>query len=163
MWKRLMRAGFDQANRLAKPCVFNGKEAPSSYSTKDGHRVFRCNRATGDKTTTYSAKPGYVFNVAQSESMRRHLMRATSTGVILATAVALAFMTRPPAARADSGAMAKGKVRCLGGNSCAGQSACKTATSPGPGKNSCKGQGFTMTNSVKECKDAGGRPEKKKM
>ncbi len=90
-------------------------------------------------------------------------MKATTTGAILATAVALAFMAQPAAVRAQGSSMAKGKVQCLGGNSCAGQSACKTATSPGPGKNSCKGQGFVMTTSAKECKDAGGHPEKKKM
>jgi hypothetical protein len=90
-------------------------------------------------------------------------MKTKTKGAVLATAVALAFMAQPVALRAESGSTAKGKVRCLGGNSCAGQSACKTASSPGAGKNSCKGQGFVTTSTAKECKDLGGRPQEKKM
>ena len=33
-------------------------------------------------------------------------------------------------------------VKCGGVNACKGQSACRTANSPGKGQNSCKGQGF---------------------
>lgn len=48
--------------------------------------------------------------------------------------------------------------KCVGGNSCAGTSVCKTATSACAGQNSCKGQGFTMTSKV-DCDTAGGTYE----
>ncbi len=43
------------------------------------------------------------------------------------------------------------QVACPGGNSCKGQSACKTAKSSCKGMNACKGQGFVNTGSSFEC------------
>ncbi len=78
---------------------------------------------------------------------------------MLASAVALAFLATPSHAQESSGSSQQpAQIKCLGGNSCAGNSACKTATSPGPGQNSCKGQGFVMTASAQECTDKGGHP-----
>lgn len=45
--------------------------------------------------------------------------------------------------------------KCVGGNSCAGHSMCKTASSECAGQNACKGQGFTMTSKA-DCDTAGG-------
>mgnify|MGYP001826601166 CR=1 FL=1 len=45
--------------------------------------------------------------------------------------------------------------KCVGGNSCKGQSACKTASSQCAGQNACKAQGFTITTE-KDCEDRGG-------
>ena len=80
------------------------------------------------------------------------------TGAVLATAVALMFAGSLANAAGDSGASPQ--VKCLGGNSCKGQSACKTASSSCQGQNACKGKGFVMTASIKECKANGGKPEK---
>jgi hypothetical protein len=90
--------------------------------------------------------------------------KALISGAILAGAVALAFAaTGAQAQGSGSGSSTGGaqaaKVKCIGGNDCSGKSACKTASSPGPGQNSCKGQGFVMTSSDKECKDKGGKPQ----
>jgi hypothetical protein len=85
-------------------------------------------------------------------------MRKTATaGAILATAVAVMFMANPSFAQATSPSSSQqAKVKCVGANDCKGKSACKTATSPGPGENSCKGQGLAMVSSEQECKDKGG-------
>jgi hypothetical protein len=81
------------------------------------------------------------------------------TGAVLATAVAMLFAgTIANAAGGDSSGAPQ--VKCLGGNSCKGQSACKTASSSCQGQNSCKGKGFVMTASIKECQADGGKPEK---
>jgi hypothetical protein len=90
--------------------------------------------------------------------------RGVTTGAMLASAVALAFLARPSYAQGTSGSDAQqAQVKCLAGNSCKGQSACKTASSPGPGQNSCKAQGFVMTSSTRECTDKGGHPDTSRM
>lgn len=43
------------------------------------------------------------------------------------------------------------KVKCEGGNSCKGMSACKTAKNECKGHNACNGQGFTEAKDQKEC------------
>jgi hypothetical protein len=90
------------------------------------------------------------------------MKNAKFTGAILATAVALAFMgnTVQAAESSDSGAQAQ--VKCLGGNSCKGQSACKSAQSDCKGQNSCKGKGYVMTPSAHECVAAGGKVDSTK-
>lgn len=78
-------------------------------------------------------------------------------GAALAMAVALSFMGNAIAAdSSDSSA----QVKCVGGNSCKGQSACKGAASSCKGQNACKGKGYVMTSSAKECTDKGGKAEK---
>lgn len=79
------------------------------------------------------------------------------SGAILATAAAAALLVgcHPP----ESKTMANdAPVKCNGGNSCKGASACKTAKSSCQGLNSCKGQGFVMLSAA-ECKKAGGTTE----
>ncbi len=82
-------------------------------------------------------------------------------GAILAAAAAALFVAAPLAAHtsgqhvaADSGAQG----HCVGGNSCKGQSACKTANSSCKGQNACKGKGFTQATKA-ECDAAGGKFE----
>lgn len=87
------------------------------------------------------------------------MRKAKITGAMLATAVALVFAGSVVQA-ADSGAASQ--VKCVGGNSCKGQSACKSASSDCKGQNACKGKGYVMTPSAKECVAAGGKPETKK-
>jgi hypothetical protein len=88
------------------------------------------------------------------------MKKSLSRGSLLATAVGLLFLSNTALAQSSAPTSAQqGKVKCLGANSCSGQSACKTATSPGSGQNSCAGKGFVFTASTKECKDKGGKPE----
>ncbi len=87
--------------------------------------------------------------------------KARMAGAILATAVGLMFAANAFAQEANPSSAAGGsqaKVKCVGNNDCKGKSACKGASSPGPGQNSCKGQGLTMTSTEQECKDKGGKP-----
>jgi hypothetical protein len=59
-------------------------------------------------------------------------------GAAVATAAALLFSTLSvSAAHAD-----EAKMKCMGANSCKGQSACKSFSHACKGQNSCKGQGF---------------------
>jgi hypothetical protein len=74
--------------------------------------------------------------------------------LLIASAVAMMFVTGALNARADQSAGAD-QVKCVGVNSCKGQSACKSAQNDCKGKNACKGQGFLKT-SEQECKDKGG-------
>src|SRR5262249_34398024 len=87
---------------------------------------------------------------------RFFMKKTAATGAILATAVAVMFMANPAFAQGTSSSSSQpAKVKCVGANDCKGKSACKTATSPGPGQNSCKGQGLTMTSTEQDCKDKG--------
>lgn len=77
-----------------------------------------------------------------------------TTGIALAAAAAAMFLA---GSIGSAPVMAEGTVKCAGINSCKGTSACKTASNPGgPGQNSCKGQGMSMTNTTDECTKAGG-------
>ena len=78
-------------------------------------------------------------------------------GAVLATAVAVLFAGRIANAAGDSSGAPQ--IKCQGGNSCKGQSACKSASSSCQGQNSCKGKGWVMTASIKECQADGGKPE----
>ena len=82
-------------------------------------------------------------------------------GIALAAVAAGLFAAMPLTAAAHSdggdghahGGGANGK--CIGGNACKGQSACKTANSQCAGQNDCKGQGFTITT-AEDCEAKGG-------
>ncbi len=90
------------------------------------------------------------------------MKKSVMAGAALATAVGLVFLARPAfaqSAEATPGTQ-QASVKCVGANDCKGQSACKSATSAGPGENSCKGQGLVMTSSDKECDAKGGKPAK---
>lgn len=82
------------------------------------------------------------------------------TGAALATVVALMFVGNAMAADSSSSDASSAQVKCVGGNSCKGQSACKSASSSCKGQNACKGKGYVMSSSEKDCKDAGGKVEK---
>jgi hypothetical protein len=90
------------------------------------------------------------------------MKKARIAGVMLATAVALAFTGSVVNAEDAPGATAA-QIKCLGGNACKGQSACKTATSENDckGKNSCKGKGYVITADAKSCEAKGGHVGKK--
>jgi len=79
------------------------------------------------------------------------------SGAIMATVVGLMFATQPSFAQDSSSQPAT--VKCIGGNSCKGQSACATTSNSCKGQNSCKGKGWIKTSSA-ECTEKGGRIDK---
>jgi hypothetical protein len=84
------------------------------------------------------------------------------TGAVLAAAVSAIFLTAPVFAQDSSGNSSQANVKCVGGNSCKGQSSCKGGNHSCKGLNSCKGQGFVNTSTAQECTDKGGHAEETK-
>jgi hypothetical protein len=76
------------------------------------------------------------------------------SGIALAATAATLFSIAPM----NAGAAAHETVKCVGGNSCKGQSACHTATTGCAGQNSCKGQGWIKATKA-ECEEKGGKHE----
>jgi hypothetical protein len=84
------------------------------------------------------------------------------TGAMLAVTVAFAFTgSVVNAADTSSPSNQAKQIKCLGANSCKGQSACKTATNSCKGKNSCAGKGYIITSDAKSCAAKGGHVGKK--
>jgi hypothetical protein len=99
--------------------------------------------------------------MARSKRRINTMEHKTITGVVLAAAVGAMFLTAPVFAQSSSGSAASGaSVKCIGGNSCKGQSSCKSANNGCAGQNSCKGKGWVTAASAKVCSDKGGKPEK---
>jgi hypothetical protein len=73
---------------------------------------------------------------------------------LLAASAAILFAVGSTASVASAGA---NKVKCGGGNSCKGTSACKTAQNSCKGHNSCKGMGWSETATETECTSKGGK------
>ena len=73
----------------------------------------------------------------------------SARNMLIASAVAMLFVTGAVNARADQ-SMGAEQVKCVGANSCKGQSACKSA------QNDCKGKGFLLTKSKSACEAKGG-------
>jgi hypothetical protein len=92
-------------------------------------------------------------------------MKIAKTGAFLATAVGLMLMANVALAQ-ENGTTGSGtspnaqtaNVKCMGANSCKGNSACKTAQNDCKGQNGCKGKGFVTTSSSQECTQKGGTP-----
>ncbi|MBI3529741.1 MAG: hypothetical protein HY067_17460 [Betaproteobacteria bacterium] len=76
-------------------------------------------------------------------------------GLAVAASAAALFITGC-ANMGSGGGGTEAKVACNGGNSCKGQSECKSANSSCKGQNACKGQGF-VSLTPDECKKATGR------
>ena len=83
-------------------------------------------------------------------------------GTLFATAAAIAFPTSVSVSYPISGSETPTLIRCEGGNSCKGQSLCKTSANSCQGQNDCKGKGSvqilapTQEEAVKRCKEQGG-------
>jgi hypothetical protein len=88
--------------------------------------------------------------------------RKSLTGAVLAMAVGTMFLTTPLFAQDSSSNSSQASVKCVGGNSCKGQSACKGGNHSCKGLNACKGQGFVTTASAQECTGKGGHPQEAK-
>jgi hypothetical protein len=82
------------------------------------------------------------------------------TGALLASAVGVLFMAQPLPAQDNGQGQSQAQVKCVGGNSCKGQSACKSADNSCRGQNACKGKGYVMASSSKQCMTKGGHVEK---
>jgi hypothetical protein len=76
------------------------------------------------------------------------------SGVALAATAATLFAVAPMNVTASSHSTGK----CMGGNSCKGQSYCHTSTTGCGGQNSCKGQGWIKATKA-ECDEKGGQFE----
>jgi hypothetical protein len=80
------------------------------------------------------------------------------TGALLATAVGVLFTTQPIIAE-NSQQGQSASVKCVGGNSCKGQSECASKANSCKGQNSCKGKGWITTSSPQQCEQHGGKPQ----
>lgn len=78
----------------------------------------------------------------------------SKSGATLAVAAATLFLAGTVVSTTTPAQAASGK--CMVGNACKGQSACKGGASSCKGQNACKGQGFSMT-SEKQCAAIGGK------
>jgi len=77
----------------------------------------------------------------------------SKSGATLAAAAATLFLAGAVVTTSGPANAATGK--CMVGNACKGQSACKGTANACKGMNACKGQGFSQT-SEKACAAAGG-------
>lgn len=80
-------------------------------------------------------------------------LAAVAAGLFAAVPLTAAAHSDDGEGHAHGGDGPNGK--CIGGNACKGQSACKTADSQCAGQNVCKGQGFTITT-ADDCEAKGG-------
>ncbi|MBR0751466.1 hypothetical protein JQ604_04650 [Bradyrhizobium jicamae] len=76
-------------------------------------------------------------------------------GATLAVAAATLFLAGSVVSTTSSPANAA-MGKCMAGNACKGQSACKGGANACKGLNACKGNGFSMT-SEKQCMAQGGK------
>jgi len=85
--------------------------------------------------------------------------RIKVSGAVLATVVGLMFAAQPMMAQDSSTQKDQTNVKCIGANSCKGQSACQSARNSCKGQNSCKGKGWITTASTQDCTSKGGHVE----
>ena len=80
----------------------------------------------------------------------------SKSGATLAAAAATLFLAGTVVSTVSTPANAA-QGKCMAGNACKGQSACKSATNSCKGLNACKGQGWVETSSADECTAKGGK------
>jgi hypothetical protein len=79
----------------------------------------------------------------------------SKSGATLAAAAATLFLAGSVMSTVSTPANAA-QGKCMAGNACKGQSACKGAANSCKGLNACKSQGFSMA-SEKQCSTTGGK------
>jgi hypothetical protein len=79
----------------------------------------------------------------------------SKSGATLAAAAATLFLAGTVVSTVSTPANAA-QGKCMAGNACKGQSACKGAANSCKGQNACKSQGFSMA-SDKQCAATGGK------
>jgi len=97
------------------------------------------------------------MDATASQRLEEFVNKVKVSGAIVATMVGLMFAGQP--VFAQDGSSQPSTVKCVGGNSCKGQSACATASNSCKGQNSCKGKGWITTTSA-ECTQKGGQIDK---
>lgn len=83
----------------------------------------------------------------QQTSNKKHWLTVTGAAALIGTAV-----VSTATAQEDLG-------KCVGVNTCKGQSSCATATSECAGKNECKGKGWINKVKKADCAKMGGKFE----
>ena len=84
-------------------------------------------------------------------------MKITSkSGTAIAAAAATLFLAGSVVSTVSTPANAA-QGKCMAGNACKGQSACKGSANSCKGQNACKGQGWTETTDVASCTAQGGK------
>ena len=78
----------------------------------------------------------------------------SKSGATLAAAAATLFLAGTVVSTVSAPANAA-QGKCMAGNACKGQSACKSGANACKGLNACKSQGFSMA-SEKQCSATGG-------
>ena len=78
----------------------------------------------------------------------------SKSGATLAAAAATLFLAGSVVSTVSTPANAA-QGKCIAGNACKGQSACKGGANACKGQNACKGTGFSMTTE-KKCVSLGG-------
>ena len=78
----------------------------------------------------------------------------SKSGATLAAAAATLFLAGSVVSTVSTPANAA-QGKCMAGNACKGQSACKGGANSCKGLNACKGTGFSMASEAK-CKSTGG-------
>jgi hypothetical protein len=164
---------FPSVSKLRLPHQFvsgNFCRTETNRPNNSGAREFNprmlteCSSSAGLTRSRHAFQEIAPSGARENRRSRMNRTKAASAVTMLASAVAVAFLATPSYAQGmSSSGEQQAQVKCIGGNSCKGQSACKTASSPGPGQNSCKGQGFVMASSAQECTEKGGHPETSKM
>ena len=81
----------------------------------------------------------------------------SKSGATLAAAAATLFLAGSVVSTVSTPANAA-QGKCMAGNACKGQSACKGSANACKGQNACKGKGFTEATKA-ECDKAGGKFE----
>lgn len=81
-------------------------------------------------------------------------------GFGIAAVAAVSFAMMSPSAMANTAHHSSKNVKCYGGNSCKGKSACKNANNSCKGKNDCKNKGVAMVSSKSACEKLGGTTQK---
>ena len=79
----------------------------------------------------------------------------SKSGATLAAAAATLFLAGSVVSTVSTPANAA-QGKCMAGNACKGQSACKSGANACKGLNACKSQGFSMA-SEKQCSATGGK------
>ena len=81
----------------------------------------------------------------------------SKSGATLAAAAATLFLAGSVVSTVSTPANAA-DGKCMAGNACKGQSACKSTRTSCKGQNACKGQGISVTGTTIECTATGGVP-----
>jgi hypothetical protein len=93
---------------------------------------------------------------------RQVMEKRKIAGTVLAATVGMMFLAQP--IFADDSAKTQGtnssSVKCVGGNSCKGQSSCMSASNSCKGQNACKGKGWVTAASADDCSQKGGHADK---